>query len=243
MLSKLIVATSAGSGSLIGALVAGLQADGVLPSLDRLWVFAQPTTALAKVDLIAGAMATLQNGPTFTPNRGYAGDGLSAYIDSNFNPSTAGGHYTRNDASYGVWVVAANTVTSGRLIGYDGFNATELRYNAASNYSMGINSASYTGTGVASTSTGLFVATRVGASGAGSQNTYYNGAGLVADNQASTALPSQNFFVLASNQGGSAIAPSDGRAGLAFIGGSLTAAQVSALYSRARTYMTAVGVP
>ena len=229
--------------ALMEKLVKGLKADGLWPLLDELWIFAAENGTQARTGVKARVLAAAVNSPPFTTNRGYAGDGLSAYLDLNINPSTAAGRFTRNDASYGAWIVIQNSVTGARLMGYDGLNGTELRYNAAANYGMGINSASYTPTGIASTSLGLMVATRVGASGAGSQNTYYNGANLVADNQASTALPNWNFFALGTSQFGGIAAPCDARLGVSFIGGSLTAVQVTSLYSRLRTHMTAVGVP
>jgi hypothetical protein len=42
---------------------------------------------------------TAVNSPTFTINSGFSGNGTSAYINTNFNPSTSGVNYTLNDAS------------------------------------------------------------------------------------------------------------------------------------------------
>jgi len=42
---------------------------------------------------------TAVNSPTFTTNVGFSGDGTSAYVDTNFNPSISGINYTLDDAS------------------------------------------------------------------------------------------------------------------------------------------------
>lgn len=226
----------------VSALIRGLDSDGVWSVLDRLWLFAAENSTQARRDLVARTVASPQNSPTFTANRGYTGDGVSSYVDTNFNPSTAGGKYTQNDASYGAWVETADgSPGTPRAMGNDGVNASELRISAT-NYQGGINSGAYTDSLVASTTTGLLVLTRPAASGVGSQNIYRNGGSLVAANQASTALPNRTFFVLATNQAGSVAGPSTSRIAAAFAGGSLTAAQVASLYARLRTYMTAVGV-
>lgn len=47
--------------------------------------------------------ATAVNSPTFTPYEGFAGDGISSYIDTNYNPATQGVNYALNDASFGFY--------------------------------------------------------------------------------------------------------------------------------------------
>ena len=44
-------------------------------------------------------MVSLVNNPTFTANQGFTGNGVDAYIDTNFDPTTSGVNYTQNNAS------------------------------------------------------------------------------------------------------------------------------------------------
>src|SRR4051794_32649168 len=75
--------------ALVEKLVEGLRADGVWPLLDELWVFAAENGMQARTGLKTRVLAAAVNSPPFTTNRGYAGDGLSAYLDLNINPSIA----------------------------------------------------------------------------------------------------------------------------------------------------------
>src|SRR5215475_1833641 len=56
-------------------LIGALNAGGILPKLDHLWLFAAESATAALVDVIGGAVATAINSPAFTANRGFAGDG------------------------------------------------------------------------------------------------------------------------------------------------------------------------
>lgn len=47
---------------------------------------------------------TAVNSPAFVVDRGYTGDGLTSYLDTGFNPTTAvGAKFTQNSASLGLW--------------------------------------------------------------------------------------------------------------------------------------------
>jgi hypothetical protein len=47
--------------------------------------------------------AVAVNSPTFTPYEGFAGDGISSYLNTNYNPSASGSNYTLNNASLGIY--------------------------------------------------------------------------------------------------------------------------------------------
>jgi len=222
-------------------LITSLKASGVWFNLDRLWLFAAENATQALIDLKARATATAVNSPTFTANRGYKGSHLSAYINSNFNPSTAGGNYTQNGASYGLWVETAESTPSGsyRYMGNDSSNYSEV-VAGTSFLSMQINQgAPAAATTIPSASTGLISVSR---SGATATARYLNGALDSTTTLASIAMPNNNFNILAGNNAGTAYQQSDARAAAAFMGGNLTALQQAALYAQLRTYMTAVGV-
>lgn len=226
----------------VSTLTLALKKAGVWSSLDRLWLFAAENSTQALIDLKARATATATNSPTFTANRGYAG-GTTSYINTNFNPSTAGGNYTQNSATYGCWVETAESSPASlkRLAGNDSSNYSEFSTGAGS-YGYSVNQGAPGNSQVSSTSTGCFDFSRVAASGAGAVNCYWNGSLTDATTHASIAIPNNNMFALASNNAGAPYQNSDARLAGLWSGGGLTATQVAAFYAARRAYMTAVGV-
>jgi hypothetical protein len=224
----------------VSALISGLKADGVWSSLDRLWLFAAENSTQARRDLVARVAASLQNGPTFTANRGYTGDGLSAYVDSNFNPASGTPKYSQNDASFGVWIETATSSATGSpaYIGNAGANYNMLYHPTGTTNNFGVN-ATGPQSWTVSPSTGHFHAQRTASN---AQAIYQNGASVKTGTDASAALESFTFVALANNNRGAIEQPSDARESAIWLGKSLTTGQITAFYNRMRTYMTAVGV-
>jgi hypothetical protein len=96
---------SAGQQTLQNQLVVDLKAGGVWNKLDTFGVFATDGSSnFALIDWKRLSQYTAVNSPTFTSNGGFAGNGTSSYIDTNYNPSTSGVNYTLNDAGRFFWV-------------------------------------------------------------------------------------------------------------------------------------------
>jgi hypothetical protein len=228
---------AATGGSYISALVAGLQADGVFSLLDRLWVFAQPTSALALVDLVAGAVATPQNGPIFTANRSYAGDGFSAYVDLGFNPATAGGHYSKDSACLFAYDRTNRTSAANKTaIGCnDGTQAAFLIPMASGSITAVRMNDNNSGSAAATNAQGFWHANRAGSA---ARAIYLNGALFSSQSPTSVGLPNDTLTALAQSGGTNF---SDDQLAAVGIGGSLNATQAAALYNRIQTYMTAIG--
>jgi hypothetical protein len=86
-------------------LVIDLKAAGVWSKLDTFAVFATDGNSdFALIDWIRLSQYTAVNSPTFTSDGGFSGDGISSYIDTNFNASTSGVNYTLNNAGRYFWV-------------------------------------------------------------------------------------------------------------------------------------------
>jgi hypothetical protein len=86
-------------------LLVDLKNAGVWSKLDTFAVFATDGDSdFALIDWKRVTNYTAVNSPDFTPNGGFTGDGLAAYIDTNFNPATSGVNYTLNDAGRYFWV-------------------------------------------------------------------------------------------------------------------------------------------
>jgi len=62
--------------------------------------------------------ATAVNAPTFTPYEGFAGDGISMYIGTNYNPASDTIKYTLNDAAFGAYTRVLSTISSGTIFSY-----------------------------------------------------------------------------------------------------------------------------
>jgi hypothetical protein len=83
-------------------LMLGLKSSGAWAKLDLFYVFATNATSAADalVNWKSGfPEGTLINSPTFTANQGFTGNGVDAYIDTNFDPTISGVNYTQNNAS------------------------------------------------------------------------------------------------------------------------------------------------
>lgn len=224
--------------TLVDALIVGLKSDGIWTKIDRLWIFAAENSQSALIDLVVLTQATAVSSPTFTIDRGYAGNGSSAYIDSNFNPTSGSPNYTQNSASYFVWNNTSGLVgspwvasqsSSFMIIGFSVNNHDYFAINDAVPFEE------FTSQGGG---TGLYTASRTSSSAAGA-NFYFNGGSSISIGGTSGAVGSADFLVLTQN------AANFGTRQLscAGIGGGLSSAENTLLYNRLRTYMTAVGVP
>jgi hypothetical protein len=100
-------------------LVVDLKDGGIWSKLDTFGVFATDGDSdFALIDWKRLSQYTAVNSPTFTTNQGFTGDGISAYIDTNFNFTLNGINYTVNDASRYFYLL--NAVGANPLDGLDG---------------------------------------------------------------------------------------------------------------------------
>jgi hypothetical protein len=235
---------------LVDNLIVGLKADGLFTKLDRLWLFAAENQPSALTDIIADQLATAVNSPTFTTDRGYTGQDQNVptqYIDTNYNPSTNGVQYTQNAAHASAWCVG-NVAPSvgGALMGLNAAATTVTDiYDTFSdgNVYARINEGTPSGSqGAPGTRAGQWLINR---SGSGATQLYQNGSLFSSPNSTSGALANGNFFVTCEN-----FPPppttnngTPNQVAMASMGGNLNGTDASNLYSRLRTYMTAVGVP
>jgi len=231
---------------LVNTLIVGLKADSVWDKLDRLWLFAIEDADEALNDIVVGGIATTVNAPTFTVNQGYAGDGSTSYVNTNYAPGTDGTYYTLNAAHFSVWdntnrSAANNQITLGcrntaeasesSLWDFFGPNQAVVRINGFTTID---------GSGP-NTSLGYFI---VNAVDSANFNYYYNGSlqNLITSGTTVSPISDRPFFVGGANFG-SLVNPTADQISAVSFGGLLNATDAANLYSRLRTYMTAVGVP
>lgn len=225
------------------ALINGLVSDGVFAKLDTLYVAATDTSAHGLLNLISSSFnSTITGSVAFVADLGFSG-AASANIDTGFVPSTAGGNFTLNSASMFTWVNTAGE-TGDAACGADdpgiGFHSEIYPAYLDGNTYMRLNDGTSSGaisTGPAG-ATGLYLAVRDSST---NRAGYFNGSSIGnANSTTSGNIPSISLQWCAANGLGA-----DGnRQQCAFgCGGALTSADAGNLYSRLRTYMTAVGVP
>jgi hypothetical protein len=213
-------------------LIITLKSDGIWDKLDRLFVFAAENPGSAITDIRAAAGAILINGPSFSIDRGYTGNGGAAYIDTGFNPAIGTNKFLQNDAHWGHWNNSNNI--DGQM--YSGIDNASTGFQAFSGQLyLRIND----GAGaIASTDpSGFWVASRLNSTGS---SVYRNGPLSQNVTATSGAVANSTFWVLGA---AGPIPKSISQCAAYSIGGGLTATEVGNFYTRLRTYLTAIGVP
>jgi hypothetical protein len=226
------------------ALIDGLVADGVWSKFDVLYIYATQNTATAQLNLISSSYpATLNGAPAFTVDRGYTGVNASTtvYINSGFNPTTAGSpQYSLNSAHISAWGVT-NTETDYGVMGARAANScmaqliplyVDNRIYFALN---AINTLQVSN----SDARGYWICNRTDANNI---QAYKNGASFGTSASSVNSLINLNYYVLAFNDNGT-IRGAGNQLAMASIGSSLSATDATNFYNRLRTYMSVVGVP
>ena len=100
-------------------LLIDLKAAGVWDKLDTFANFATDGSAqFALIDWKRLVQYNASTGPIFTPDKGFAGNGTSSFVNANFNPSTSVTNYTLNNASF--YIYLETQLAGGALAGSQG---------------------------------------------------------------------------------------------------------------------------
>lgn len=86
-------------------LICGLVSAGIWPGLDALWCLKAAESSSALKNLVSTSYTlSAEGGAAFTPDVGYAGNGSTAYLETNFDPTTAVlPNFTQNDGFIAAW--------------------------------------------------------------------------------------------------------------------------------------------
>jgi lysophospholipase L1-like esterase len=200
---------------------------GIWQTRDAIYGFAGADSQAARINWKNPGTftAALVGSPNFLADRGFTGDGVSAALNTQFVPSTAGGNFSQNSAhvSFFSITVGAAASASNRIIGNAVATTARTLANPRSTgdvVNWVINDATFGANNANTATDGHFVLRRTGATG---RDFTRNGALLVGDTQASTALPTQAIQFLAD------VATFSNNIRIAFgdIGSSLTSVQMS----------------
>ena len=229
--------------AVINNLIKSFKSSGFWAKSDCIYIVAAHDAQAARLNWKADQFnLTAVNAPTFTVDRGYAGNGTTSYLDTGFNGSTAGGLFTQNSAHVGAWNRTSRAGADLCLLGIRASttNYTNLFPRSSGNAFIGRVNGPTNHLSVAETeSKGHFLANRSGATAA---EGYKNGASVVSNSAASVAIPNGNILLLARGVvSGSPDTFSTDQIAQASIGASLSGAEVTAMYNALLTYMSAVG--
>jgi hypothetical protein len=221
----------------INKLISDLQGANIWNLLDRFFVLAGPnsSTSLYSIKNTSATPATLVNSPTFTPYRGFTGNGSNMSINTQWNISTNSVNYTLNNASIGAYAITSGLAAGagGLMGGYLGSDFIRLNDRFSGDLARaGLNNATAYASGANSFSQGFFSGTRTASN---LQTVYKNGISLGTNSAVSTALPNSNMFILS----GGNLAYSSNTVAIAFMGsGSIN--QLT-LYNIIQTFATRIG--
>lgn len=219
----------------VNELVRGLKTDGVWSNLDWLLLLAQETDQGSRVNLInAAKIASAVNGPTFTADRGWTGNGSNAHLDCG-EALAVQSKYSLNSAHAGFVVNQQNSTAAVGPVGLSLSSAMHYVVRGdGSNALFFVNDTTSDIAHAAMTSKlGHFVGVRQSAT---SKKAFKNGALSNAYTSASTSVGTGNITVLRRT---SLYSPD--RVSAFHLGAALTDAQVAALHARLNTYLTAIG--
>lgn len=225
--------------ALINTTILSLKSKGIWALLDECWFLAAATSQAALLGWKRYKNLSAVNSPTFTADRGYAGDGASSYLNTGYVPATNGVQYQQDSASLGSYSRtdssgAANDIgvrhsSASRQARLQTRNGSTLLYAANQDTASSVTNAS---------SLGLFAIRR---SGASALAVFRNGSSIATDTAASSTPPAFAIYIGAVNTGGSQSLFSARQLAFAFVGASLTDQQMSDLYAIVQAYMTGVG--
>lgn len=223
----------------INNLIVALKAGGIWPLLDILYVFAahaqQPATLNWKAP--ANFVATPVSSPTFTVDRGFSGNGASAYLAPGWSPSD-GPQYQQDSAHVSGWSLSPGSASATeQLVGTSTGTSPDILLGprfTGDLFRMIVNDGTASSTIASTNRDGFFIANR---SGASARQGYRNGASLGSDAVASTG---ETISALTFLRNGAATFASLLIA-QGSTGASLSAPQASSYYNALLNYMQAVG--
>jgi len=236
---------SANQRTRINNLIVALKGHGLWTKLDRISTAGSGDGSLEQLRrcLKSTSLFTSVSGNGSVAVGGYTGDG-SSYIATGFIPSSAGGSYAQNSASYGVYNRTNRAGDGSSPIGaYDGANVAYMRPKESSSdkFECYLNDA---GVGFSFTTTtdsrGLFVVSRTSSA---EKVSYVNGGGspniITASSSGNISV---EFYFSGLNFNGGPLSRTTDQQAFWFIGGGLDATDVSNLYTDVQAYMTAWGI-
>ena len=219
-------------------LIDGLVADGVWALIDGLYILAAADAATARTNLKQSSYGLTANGTiTFSADHGYTGDGSTGWMNTGYDPSTAGGNFPSSGNS---GTLASYNLTHQTDFLYDLHSAGNVSF-LAPHFAGDIYSA-IGGSGPNASAGGTAIgSSMISRTSSTTAQAYKNGATTGAVFTTATVGGSVGNFALFASSGGSG-GFSGRQMAAAMFGGGLNGTQALAYMSRLNAYMTTLGI-
>lgn len=223
--------------TLINNLIKTLKAGGIWTKLDALWLIAAADAQAGQRNWIGDVYnLALVNAPTFTADRGYAGNGTTSYLNTGISLAGGGLKASQNANGGGVWVNTNTGLTHTDMGGSDwSIGANRIAGNASF---RNANGTSQTVAAPDASDVGLWQSSR---QASGSYSTMKNGVVLSTPATVSGTFASPAMYLCCRSDGTSAPVVFSTRRMAAAYFGNLTVADNLAIYNAFNTYLTAIG--
>lgn len=228
--------------TLVGALKNGaISGTNIWNKLDVLQIYAAADSQAASLNWITPGSNTVttSNSPTFTADRGYAGNGTNSFVNTNFTPSN-GTKVAQNDCSYSIW---SRTTTEYANTGNGGVDSVARRFsfnprNTTDQYIYHLAEGAGTTLSGSTDGTGLYTGVRTAASVTAA---YRNGSSIGTGSATSGGRTTVPLYMCAFNNNGTASSFVTRQYALFSMGQARTANEEADFYNAVQAYMTAIG--
>ena len=219
-------------------LFSSLIASGVWEQLDDLLVLGAPTQSTALVNLVSSSYtASAVNSPTFTANQGFAANGTSSYINTEFLPS-GGVHFKQNSGHIAIWDRTSRGSVADVEVGSFGTNNSTLIDADNGGAINGRVNSTTSATGTVSSSQGFSLASRTTSLVI---TIYWNGQSVGSGSLSSASPIGNAVFIGGLNFNGTLSNGSTDQIAMFSIGGSLNSAQALSFYAAIYAFLHSVG--
>jgi len=214
--------------------------DGWWSKMDAFYLFGAQTSSQAVLNLVQssfGITSTVM--PAFVADVGAVLDATTTYMNTNFVPSTAGGHYLSGSASFGVCKIPTGGGNSAEGV-YDGSIVTQMFWAQSGGGTVDVFVNNIGGATVTvPTAIHLWTMSRTTST---LMTFYQDGSALTpTDTSSATTLPSKALYLGARNNNGSPLWFDGSTLYAAFLGGGLTATDVGNIHTRLHAYTGTLG--
>jgi hypothetical protein len=216
---------------LIDDLIVGAKADGWWTKLDWLVLLAAHSQAESLLNWKPGTKALTNVGATFTVDRGWTGNGSSAYLTFGETFNAAGNQFAQNNASVGAWCNLQGAGTGAKPHIADlAPSFYRIVINAAANSANEVYRVNDSVGGNAPTSTDRKGHRTVVRGGSPATEKYFYKAGALTHTSGNGCLLTRSSSDWSAD-----------RLAAAYSGGALTGTDVGNIHTRLNTFLTAIG--
>ena len=244
LFARMSVAPDSTRKGLIDHLVRSLKSSEVWGKLDALYLMAAHDSQAARRNWIADAYnLSAVSAPAFTTDRGFAGNGTSAYLSTGLNPSTldSGGLAKRDSAHMALWKLTASYSSTKVLAGCR--TSTTVFFDFVQTSSTGFVGRPNSGpAGGAITLTAEADMACISRTSSSNVDYYWKGSFVTSRADASVTPPNVSAVILAQNSDVSGVTGfANDQLAFFSIGSSLNSTEQANLRTAVRDYLVAVG--